>query len=183
MKSSRQHTALQLWQLLPHALIWLALAVMCMLFGYGTFYNITPALPLMMALLLAWESPPVALPISLIGAGLLYDMLAGQALGLTAFCWYAVYWIHLRYLHTADGDAPFTFRWLRAAYQLLLYGGLEAGLAWALQLNRPSTAEFFMRLIFMALLIPALALLLMHVRRLTYRKLWMFLPPEVKPIG
>ncbi len=183
MKNSQQQTALNLWHCLPHASIWLAWLVMCVVFSYGSlWFSIVPALPLIVALLLAWESPPPSMPFSLIGAGLLYDMLSGQPIGLTSLLWYTTFWWHRRKLHHTDADEPFAARWLRVSAMLAIYLLLEIGIAWFLKINIPPFSYLCIRLIFMVLFIPPLAWLMFNVRQKIYRRLWVFLPPEVKPL-
>lgn len=183
MKSSRQQTALQLWQGLPHALIWMSLLLMCMVFGYdGLFYNILPALPLMVALILAWESPPATLPFSVLGSGLMFDLLAGQPLGMNGLLWALIYWWHLKHLRSTDDDAPFIARWIKTSFRLLQYIVLEIIVSWWLALNTPTITEACMHLALMALLLPVISWSVIRMYRSVYRKLWMFLPPEVKPV-
>jgi rod shape-determining protein MreD len=183
MKNSKQETALKLWYGLPHAAIWCAWFVMCVGLGYSKWWaSIIPALPLITALLLAWESPPSALPFSLIGTGFIYDLLAGQPLGITPLLWAGIYCWHLKKLRPTHADEPFFSRWISIGSVLVFATLIELGLAWFLSLNIPSFAYIFMRLLFTLLLIPPIAWLIAKVRQRTYRRLWVFLPPEVKPL-
>lgn len=182
MQNTRQINAFRLWQLLPHALVWTALLLMSMA-GYSTmFQGVLPALPLMIALILSWEAPPVpALFFSLFASGLAFDLLAGQPVGMTALSWALAYGWQIRQLRGNIEDTPFSVRWMHISGILALYLLIEIIICWSLKLAIPALSYLVMRWLGMVLLIPLLTLGVCAARRRLYRKLWILLPPEIKP--
>lgn len=184
MKSSRQVTALRLWLLLPHALVWLGLGIMCVIFSYGSlFHDITPALPLMIALVLAWEQPPFSLHASLLSCGLIYDILAGMPMGMSAVIWFMVYFYYQRRRHVASRDAvTFFHRWLSITATVAVYLLAESVVVSLMRMTLATPDYAVLRWLFMVWLIPSVMWCVAWCRRRLYRKLWVFLPSEIKPV-
>lgn len=184
MQNVRQRYFTFLWQVVPGVTVILSLPLMYMLFGYhSAFYQITPLLPLLVACCWLWHTGSLSLLLALFLAGLLHDSISGTPLGLSALIWVAVAWVFWRWGYRTDEDESFISRWNRVTVCLIILTIAEwvSSVAFA-SLTAPATSSLLIRLMVMVLLYPSVHYLLHGLKRILYRRMWVYLPPEMRVV-
>ena len=118
--------------------------------------------------------------ISLLAAGMCLDALSGMPFGWHGFLWAMTYFAAPLIKSQFADDEPFAGRWLCIGGWLAFFMVAEFLLSHMFGFALPGPTEMILRWIVMFLSIPCISWIAWRLKKAYYRKLWMFLPEEMR---